>query len=219
MMKRLFILLILLIGVFWIFDQKTPSLKTKLSSPVFKDRINESNRKNTHLISKTSLTDQLQKEALNIGKVDSNPAETEKKLQDWARSLNLQELRELAGQALNLNLPQDTRFLAVMLLGWSEKLESLNPLMDIALAEIDPYLSPNRSGDFERILRMQALDGILNLPLSSSDAESSLTTISSRSSQSVVVDRAQRGLWFLRGQAQKPAEQDHEALTRILKRP
>jgi hypothetical protein len=219
-MKRIAFLLILILGAFWFLSQKAPILKAQLASQNSSKKSQTSESQvSKNLNSSSPLSLKLREESLKIGKVDGDPEETEKKLQAWARSLSSDDLKELALQAISLDVPQDTRFLAVMLLGWSEKFEALSHLTDIALAEIDPFLSPNRSGDFERILRMQAVDGILKLPISAQDSERSLSSIAARSGQSSLVDRAHRALWALRGQALQPSEQDQEALGKVLQEP
>jgi hypothetical protein len=164
-----------------------------------------------------NLTSKLHSEALLVGQTDSAPEQTEQRLQEWARGLSVDELGQLKTSVLDLHTPQDDRFLAIMLIGWSEKIEALDLLNDIAVTPIDPFLSPNRMGDFEKVLRMQAIDGILNLSSQSPfQVENALRNIATRSDDTTVTDRAHRALWSLHGDAPTPQKQEENALSELL---
>ncbi len=161
----------------------------------------------------------LEKEGELIGHIDSNPEATESRLKDWARTLSEEDLKQLEKYSLDRQKSEDNRFLAVMLMGWSGKAEALSSLEDVALAKIDPLLSPQRFGEYEKILRMQAVEEILSLSVPSEKKAETLQSIANRTDEQLVADRAHRALWSLRGQAPTPAEQDQKALEELLKRP
>ena len=160
----------------------------------------------------------LHQEASLIGKIDNAPEDTEERLQNWAKTLNQKDLEQLEATALNIEKPQDDRFLAVMLMGWSDKAEALENLKDIALAKIDPYLSPNRMGDFERVLRMQALDGMLDLPANSENKTATLQSIAANTNDTTLADRASRALAALNTGAPTPKQQEEKAYEALLKK-
>lgn len=160
----------------------------------------------------------LHQEASFIGRIDSAPDDTEERLQNWAKSLNEKDLEQLEATALNIQKPQDDRFLAVMLMGWSEKAEALENLKDVALANIDPYLSPNRMGDFERVLRMQAVDGMLDLPAQSQVVVNTLQAVAAKTNDTTLADRANRALLAMQGGAPTPKEQEEKAYEELLKK-
>ncbi len=160
----------------------------------------------------------LQKEAALIGRIDSQPEDTLERLQKWAQNFNYNQINELQKIALDIQKPQDDRFLAVMLIGWSRKPEALENLKVIALAKVDSFLSPNRLGDFENIIRMQAIDGMISLQARTEDLLETLKIVASKSDDSNIADRSHRAIWATLGQAKKPEEQDKKALEEILKK-
>ena len=160
----------------------------------------------------------LRNEASNVGRMDAAPDGTEVRLQEWAQTLSATELEQLEKAALNIEKPQDDRFLAVMLMAWSEKAEALENLKDIALAEIDPFLSPNRLGDFERVLRMQAVDGMIDIPGQGENIARTLQSVAASTADTTIADRAYRALASVQGEAKSPEQQDKEAMEALLKK-
>ena len=220
MLLRGLVLLALVIGIWGIF--KTPSnliqeLKQKTS--LKKEAPATSNAVAGDAKPLTAVEEKLRQEASLVGRMDSAPEDTEERLQKWAHTLSKEELEQLEETALDIKKPQDDRFLAVMLMAWSEKAEALENLKDIALAEIDPYLTPNRRGDFERILRMQAVDGMIDLPVHTQNIAKTLQSVAANTGDSTIADRANRALSALHEEAQSPKEQDKAALEKLLKKP
>jgi hypothetical protein len=161
----------------------------------------------------------LAEESLRIAQIDEKPNETEQRLRVWAESLTTEDLRDLATHARNSRENQDRRFLATLLMGWSQKAAALEFLVDLAKSSLDPLTGPQRFGDFERVLRMQAVDGILELPMAPTQVMNALQAILNHSDQAAVVDRAQRALWFLQGMAPTPTQQDLRALKELIQSP
>lgn len=163
-----------------------------------------------------SVLKRLAVEADKISQLDDNPHETELRLRRFSESLQESELVGLRRVILNSQAPQDYRFLALTVLSWSKQAQAGEWLAEIASSHFDPFLNPGRHGDFETILRMQAVEGLGELPLSPEQQKRNLRSIVQNSSQAQVVDRAQRALWALAGQAPTPAQQDQEALEKVL---
>jgi hypothetical protein len=219
MFRKIFVVFLILGLGFWAFKQK-PRANTKVFlSKVTPPKIKSPQRIIASESSELSVMEkQLHHEATLIAQVDSDPEETEVRLKDWAHTLNEKDLNELKTMALNTEVPQDDRFLAVMLMGWSDQLAALENLKDIVLAEIDPYLNPNRKGDFERALRMQAIDGMISLPAHAQILATSLQNVIAKTNEAALADRANRALASINGHAPKPAEQDQAALDELLKK-
>lgn len=161
---------------------------------------------------------QLKVAAEKIAHLDSDPQKTEEELKAFSKNLEPADVQKLFKIALNRESPQDLRFLSVMLLGWSEFEGASQLLEDIATEDIDPFLSPDRQGDFESVLRMQAVEGLEGLSLGSSQHQKHLQNIISKSSSTLVIDRAQRALWASAGNADSPREQDEKALKKVLEK-
>lgn len=154
--------------------------------------------------------------AHQLAQIQEDPSKVELELRDFARSLSRENLKELAELAADIRNNQDERFLAVTLIMWSKNPESSSQLIEIASLDFDPMLSPGRAGDFERILRMLAVEGLLEVPGSNQEKQVWAQKILSKTTLTEVSDRTHRLLWSLEGRAQSPAQQDETALTKLL---
>ena len=214
-----FVLLIMAVG-FWVLYHEPLEIAEsfKADTPKVTSTIKPATTSNETAKNISPIETKLHQEASLIGRIDSAPDDTEERLQSWAKSLNQKELELLEATALNIEKPQDDRFLAVMLMGWSEKAEALDNLKDIALAKIDPYLSPNRSGDFERVLRMQAVDGMIDLPAQTQVIVNTLQAVAAKTDDTTLADRANRALLAMQSGAPTPKEQEEKAYEELLKK-
>jgi hypothetical protein len=208
-----------LVFCFWFFNQSEEGSKISAKNYVqnYIQKIKSFNKLSASSMADSSdsiILEKLRIEAENVGKIDSAPQETEEKLQNWARSMSASDLTALKATAINVKSPQDERFLAVMLMSWSQKPSAAEHLKDIALSRFDPLLINDRGRDFEKILRMQAVDGLSDLP----PTKNSLQDIIKYSPETYLVDRAHRNQWALQGNAQKPKAQDEVALEALLKK-
>ncbi|MEN0059498.1 MAG: hypothetical protein AAGB31_11735 [Bdellovibrio sp.] len=161
----------------------------------------------------------LKQESAKLAQVQEDPAKVEQSLRQQARQLTLPQLQLLRERSLDLDVAEDERFLALTLIAWSEQREARSLLEQISLVPVDPFLSPGRKGDFERVLRMQAVEGLQDLALSSTELQNSLRHIISRSGEAMTTDRAHRLLWSSQQRAPSPQEQDKAALKKLLQRP
>lgn len=217
--RKGFVILVLLIGVWAFFQKPDLTVLQKLNPQGFTATKSSTPREVPDPVgSGTSLEKKLHQEASFVGRIDTAPEDTEERLQEWAHSLSKEELDQLEQAALDVQKPQDDRFLAVMLMAWSQKAEALENLKDIALAEINPFLNPNRKGDFERILRMQAVDGMIDLPVHTQNIVNTLRSVAAKTADSTIADRANRALWAATQNAPSPKEQDQKALDELLKK-
>ena len=215
MIFRGLVIIALVIGIWGFFKnpkvlvkEKSPSVSKAIDSPSNYDKVPKSK-------ALSPIEVKLRQEASHVSRMDAAPDDTEFRLQDWAHTLSAAELEQLEKAALDIQKPQDDRFLAVMLLAWSEKTEALENLKDIALSEIDPFLSPNRLGDFERVLRMQAVDGMLDIPVQGENIAKTLQSVAASTADTTIADRAYRALASVQDEVKTPKEQDEEALKRI----
>ncbi|MFN8791352.1 MAG: hypothetical protein ACK5Y2_07850 [Bdellovibrionales bacterium] len=211
-------LLFLGLGLWKVFDLKgalpAPSILSQASQPrSFAPSGSQSPKESDD---SSPLLKRFTTEAEQISQLDSNPEATELRLRRLSESLQKSELEELRSVILNSQALQDHRFLALTLLAWSKQIQVGDWLSEIASSPFDPFLNPGRQGDFETILRMRAVEGLGELPLPPEQQKRHLSSIVQKSAQSQVVDRAQRALWALAGQAPTPAEQDQEALEKVL---
>lgn len=168
--------------------------------------------------SNSSFEDKLQSEVQKISQLQEDPRSVEDGLKEFSRDLKREEIKLLYEASLDLQKPQDERFLAIMLLSWTEKTEVAPLLENIAISEIDPYLNPGRKFDFEEILRLKAVEGLSDLKLKPEMHQQHLKSIIRKTSNSQVADRAHRALWASQGQAESPEKQDEEALKKILEK-
>lgn len=220
-MKKLWfvpVILVLILSI-WVLQKPSESRQSRVTAAPSAIIETQTSNEPKPVENLNPLEKKLHQEAALVARLDSAPDDTEQRLQDWAHTLSTKELEQLEQAALNTQKPQDDRFLAVMLMAWSKKAEALENLKDIALSEIDPFLSPNRMGEFERILRMQAIDGMIDLPAHDEHIERTLQAVVARTGDSSIADRANRALWALRGAAPIPEEQDRKALEELLKKP
>lgn len=200
----------------WVEYSPAPSNQSDISAPlIVKPIVKETAPVRNNII---DFQQKIHTEVNLISQIDANPEATEERLKDLSRHLHDTELKALYESSLNHEKSQDERFLSVMLLAWSEKPEAGQLLENIALTESDPYLDSGRNADFESVLRMKAVEGLHDLPLSSKEHQNHLQNIIQKSSNSQVVDRAQRALWASAGEAERPEKQDEKALQEVLEK-
>lgn len=113
--------------------------------------------------SELSAIDQIvQREALKIGRVDSNPNETEKRLILIARRLTLNQLNRLKQIANDQSRNGDDRFIAVFFLGRSENVQTIPLLLTVADSPLPYSASQGALYEQEVLIRSAALEEISN---------------------------------------------------------
>jgi len=152
-------------------------------------------------------------ESKRVGKIDPDPKLTEKRLSAAALDLSAEEISWLGSQSLDATLDMDARFFATYLVGLSPSEASLATLKKIATSAV-PQLKNERRMQEERVLRMQAVEGISHkCPLPS--AKDELLEIVSVQDPGVR-DRAHRALYACHT-GKKIEDGDTEALQKLQK--
>lgn len=161
----------------------------------------------------------VQQYSREIGQIQNDPVAAELRMRAVAQSLNQNDFAQLEKIILDTSLNQDDRFVALTLLSWSKDSTVAETLVDIATTPFDSILNPNQKGDFEKILRMSAVEGLGEIPLQPYQREEYLNQILEKSELEPVADRAMRSLWAEKKLAQSAADQDQEALEKLLSSP
>ncbi len=218
-MKKIVFLFIalLVVGVLWTNvpgTQKTSfsNLKVKLDSLI----TNPSATKIKNSLPIEKLNEKLARAAQQLSQLQNDPSQVELELRNWAQALDESELFQLQELSVNRQADQDLRFLAVTLLSWSKNSSAGNLLTQIAGSSFDEILNPGRLGDFEKILRLRAAEGLGELSISIEDKKSLVRQILDKTPYTEVADRAHRVQWNLDGTAPTPEKQDQEALEKLL---
>jgi hypothetical protein len=111
--------------------------------------------------SELSAIDQIvQQEALKIGRVDSNPNETEKRLLLIARGLTVNQLNRLTQIANDQSRNGDDRFIAVFFLGRSQNVQTIPLLLTVADSPLPYSASHGALYEQEVLVRSAALEEI-----------------------------------------------------------
>jgi hypothetical protein len=163
------------------------------------------------------IMDLYERESRRVGKIDSDPKGTEKRLEESARELTDEELRWLESQAVDIRNDADARFFAAYLMGLSHRQASVVALGRIALLPLPASKNP-RIIEQERAFRASAVEGLsLSCKSFPNAVKDALLDIVSRQTDEFLRDRANRGLYAC--QTGKSIEaQDLEALKRLQSR-
>lgn len=102
----------------------------------------------------------LEIEARRVGQPDSDPGATLVRLRDRAGKLSQSGIQSLKRTALNVRHPIDERFLAIYLLGLTNKDIAVGALKDITQSPL-PSTSTDRRHSDEIICRTQALEALV----------------------------------------------------------
>lgn len=98
-------------------------------------------------------------ESQRVGKVDPDPALTEKRLTAAAKELSPEEFRWLGEQALDTRNEMDARFFATYLTALGRSEAGVATLCKISLSKVPKSKNEMRMQE-ERALRMQAVEGL-----------------------------------------------------------
>jgi len=161
----------------------------------------------------TRVQDFYESESKRIGAVDPDPKLTQARLELVAAELSPDEVKWLAGTALNAKENGDGRFFATYLLALGRSVEGTAALRQIALTEI-PKRKNKGLEELERQIRAQATEG-LGRSCDVAGARDALLDIVEMQLDEFIRDRAHRALYQCR--TGKPVEaQDKEALDKLL---
>lgn len=154
-------------------------------------------------------------ESKRVGQVDPDPALTEQRLTLAARDLSPAEVEWLGTQALNLTVEMDARFFATYFLALGQSPAALATLKGIALSPI-PRLKNERRVEEERVLRMQAVEG-MSRNCAQRDAKAELLDVVGAEDEAVR-DRAHRALYACQT-GKKIEDGDKAALEKLQAKP
>jgi hypothetical protein len=161
----------------------------------------------------TRVQDFYESESKRIGAMDPDPKLTQARLELVAAELSPEEVKWLAGTALNAKENGDGRFFATYLLALGRSAEGTSALRQIALTEI-PKSKNKGLEELERQIRAQATEG-LGHSCDVAGARDALLDIVEMQLDEFIRDRAHRALYQCR--TGKPVEeQDKEALDKLL---
>lgn len=157
------------------------------------------------------LLQKILRESEHIGETTNNAAAVEKNLDQWARSLSEQDLRDLRTIAFSKDHSGDEIALALDLLSRSDAPEAQAALVDYVLA------SPETPSPEHSTFQLMALEGVIDQSMRSKDP-AALKKIQSQSSDALVVQRAAQAEGALSGRNPPPEETDEKALEELLEK-
>jgi hypothetical protein len=167
MRKTLLAFFGLAFAIYWISTAELPGDQPASLAPVMPSLVRLAQRLPAKIHSMPSNPSQpaefhdlqiwLDNESAAMGRIDPHPEKTKARLESRAKKLQIRQLRWLKSVALNSSLNGDRRFLAVYLIGLSEREASRDLLKDIGLSGL-PGAANDRAYSDEVIIRSQALE-------------------------------------------------------------
>jgi hypothetical protein len=154
-----------------------------------------------------------EQESQRVGRVDPDPALTQRRLALVAHELSPEEIGWLGTQALDTSLEGDARFFAAYILALSDQPQSIGALAGIALSRI-PEAKEERRRAEERMIRGQAVEGIAR-NCGQPGARDALLDVVEKQSDEFLRDRAHRGLYSCA--TGKPLEEQDKAALRKMR--
>lgn len=139
--------------------------------------------------------------------ITENPENAEIKLQEYADSLDANDVLNLKQNVLNTQLSGDERLISVELILRAKTENHDSTLVEIANSAPVDHKNQTRN-DEELAFRARAIEGIQSLP--------ALQQVIDRNSNKFLSDRASRALAHLSGQAPSLREQDEAALKKLV---
>lgn len=210
------ILLLVAVGVLASFHTPDPEKNQGFRSPAHSSPLPDPSAApyKNELLEKSPadpLHEEIRQKSNDVSQVTDQPDQVEKDLKAYAAGLSAESCSLLKNYALDQNESPDLRFMAAYLLSQTSISAATSLLEEIAGSPI-PATTPDAQ-NFEVTLRMQAVEGLI---LQAS--EKSLNQVATKTNSVVVSDRAQRGLWYLKGQAPHPTQQETDALRKLITR-
>jgi hypothetical protein len=163
----------------------------------------------------TLWTSWLEKQTEAIGHLTNDPEETQKQLQQTAEAIPKERIDWLRNRAKNQKINTDQRLLAIEYLSLNTNIETLDALEDIAISPVDENLNPALKNEAVA-LKAAAIEGLASKEGFKDKAIVKLNDIANKTEDKFLLDRVHRSLWYLKGAADKPEEQDTKALKELL---
>lgn len=113
----------------------------------------------------SSVIEFVEQESLRVGQTDSNPEQTQQRLNEFADQLSPGQAQTLFQTSLDQKISGDQRFLSAYILSLSDQTHVFDALDRLATApiSISPKEAP-RLYEQEVMIRTQALEGLASLP-------------------------------------------------------
>ena len=152
------------------------------------------------------------REVVQIGQLQNDPDKVESRMQALAEKLSLEQMDYLFALMSNAEINGDERSLAVELLSLNTSLEAHAKLKEFISQESFSYKD---RVDFEIALRAQAIEGLLNCSDKNVIVQT-LNELKSETKYSLLSDREERALAFIKGVVPSLPEQDNAALKKLI---
>ena len=159
-----------------------------------------------------SFKKEFNREVIQVGQLQNDPDKVESRMQALAEKLTLEQMNYLFAVMSNSETNGDERSLAVELLSLNSSLEAHEKLKEFIARENFSYKD---RVDFEIALRAQAIEGLLNCSDKSIIVQT-LNELKSKTKYSLLSDREERALAFIKGVAPSLPEQDNAALKKLI---
>ena len=195
-------------------DGQPQFVKLKSNPPAKKANVVSSTTGRAENLKPNSLTEKLSRVSAEVGQLQENPEEVERKIQSMASTLTQQDLNSLSNVISDKKAVGDQRAIGVELLSRHHSVEALKKLEQF-VQDHDESGAWSREREFESVLRAQAVEGIAAFPQKDL-AISSLTQLNPRVSESFLKDRINRSVASLKNQAPSAEKQDEDALEKLV---
>lgn len=157
------------------------------------------------------------KESRQISKLQMDPDQVEKRLDQLAHQMSDQDIQNLSKVMSDQNKDGDERAMAVEILSRRQTAESLKALHDFVVAghHTEGATPWNRLNEFESVLKAQAIEGVASYP-EKKEALKTLNSLASQVSESFLRDRISRSEAGLKGRAAGVEKSDNDALRKLI---
>ncbi len=149
-----------------------------------------------------------------LTQLQSHPEETEKKLQELAGTMSVDDVKKMSRVMSDVDQNGDQRAMAVELLARKQTIESLKQLESF-VQQHQNTTKWSRSREFESVLRAQAIEGIAAFPQKDL-AMSSLMALDPKMDEAFLKDRIKRSIVGLKNENQIPEKVDNDALIKLV---
>jgi hypothetical protein len=227
--KKILFVLIFTFGLIYIlsffFTDKRQTLTSKVSEKIlFEKKTTKTNAIKSQIpIPQPSQTDEVwtswfEKQSDQISQLVEDPIETQKQIQNIAESIPKDRIKWLKKLAINDKINTDQRLLAIEYLSLNPENETIDAMIDIILLPTNNNLTPALKTE-ENLLKAAAIEGLASKKNDSQKITNKLKLIEKKVEDKFLIDRIERSLWYLKGAAEKPEEQDTKALKELLGEP
>jgi hypothetical protein len=149
--------------------------------------------------------------------LSEDPEEADRKMTELANSLTDEQLGDLTNTVLSKQKNGDQKLLATELLARSPRRASMEQLKTIILTPAQEISKIPALQQEQRAFQMLAIEGLASKTEFRELAHKDLHQLTTKVSDTVLLDRLHRSLWSMAGQAPTPEKQDRTALQELLR--